>query len=174
MGVLLVQPFGVAKCLTAWDELRLLGIPPADPTLNKLWALARGGVKKGRISRGAGIKGDAKGFIEALGGLAACGKAPPDKERISIGRLTTNGLNSYGEDITRTKGVTLVARTREKVKIGTHVHKSTGEVKQVWGWRSFRTVLASVITRYKQWTMVPAKHAEAALAQLYKRMNSLT
>lgn len=171
-GINAAQPFGVAKCLTAWDELRLLGIPPADPTLHKLWTLARGGVKKGHISRGSGIRGDAKGFIEALGGLAACGKVPPDKERISIGRLTTNSLNSYGEEITRTKGVTLVVRTREKVEIGTRVHKSTGEVKQVWGWRSFCTVLASVTTRHKRWTMVPAKHAKAALKRLYQRMNS--
>ena len=168
-GINAAQLFGVAKCLTAWDELRLLGIAPSSPQLHKLWVLARGGVRKGRIPRGAGIRGDAKGFIEALGGLAACGKAPPDKERISIGRLTTPGLNSYGECITRNKGVTLVERTREKV-IVTRVDKDTGEVKKVRCWRSYKTVRATVITRHKHWTMVPAKQAQAALKRLYERM----
>ena len=97
------------------------------------------------------------------------GKRLLTKERISIGRLTTHGLNSYGECITRTKGVTLVERTREKV-IVTRGDKDTGELKEVRCWRSFKTVLATVITRHKHWTMVPAKQAQAALKRLYERM----
>ena len=91
------------------------------------------------------------------------------KERISIGRLTTPGLNSYVECITRNKGVTLVERTREKV-IVTRVDKDTGAVKKERCWRSFKTARATVITRHKHWTMVPAKQAQAALKRLYERM----
>ena len=65
--------------------------------------------------------------------------------------------------------MTLVERTREKV-IVTRVDKDTGEVKKVRCWRSFKTVLATVITRHKHWTMVPAKQAQAALKRLYERM----
>lgn len=55
--------------------------------------------------------------------------------------------------------MTLVERTREKAGIVTRVDKDTGEVKKVRCWRSFKTVLATVITRHKHWTMVPAKQA---------------
>jgi len=35
------QLFGVAKCLTAWDELRRLATAPEHPQLKALWVLAR-------------------------------------------------------------------------------------------------------------------------------------
>lgn len=171
-GINAAQLFGVAKCLTAWDELRALGLPPADPQLRKLWELARGGKKKGRIKPGSGVRGDAKGFIEALGGLAACGKPPKGAKRLSIGRLTEVGQNGYGEDIVRTKGVTLVERKREKVVVGERVLKSTGELKLILGWRSFSTVLASIKTRLKQWSLVPAKSREQAVERLEKRLQN--
>lgn len=153
-GINAGQLFGVAKCLTAWDELRRLADTPSHPLLKKLWALARGSDKEGRIGAGEAIRGDAKGFIEALGGLAACGKAPKGSASVSIGRLTEAALNGYGETIARTKGVTLVERTREKVVIGSRVKQSTGEIKPVLVWRSIKTVLASVKTRLVEWTMV--------------------
>src|SRR5690606_16664924 len=82
-GINAGQLFGVAKCLTAWDELRRLEEAPLHPLLKKLWALARGSEKPGRIPGGAAIRGDAKAFIETLGGLAACGKPPKDADRKS-------------------------------------------------------------------------------------------
>lgn len=169
-GINAAQLFGVAKCLTAWDELRTLGLPPADPQLCKLWQMARGGKKKGRIKPGSGVRGDAKGFIEALGGLAACGRPPKGSKRLSIGRLIEVGKNGYGEDIVRTKGVMLIERKREKVEIGERVLKATGEIKPLLGWRSVSTVLASAKTRLKQWTLVPGKSCEQAIEQLKKRM----
>src|SRR5690606_35474994 len=86
-GINAGQLFGVAKCLTVWDELRRLVDAPTHPLLAKLWALARGTDKPGRIPAGAELRGDAKAFIEALGGLAACGKPRKDAVRLSIGRL---------------------------------------------------------------------------------------
>ena len=144
----------MAKCLTAWDELRHLADAPQHPLLKKLWALARGGDKEGRIGAGEAIRGDAKGFIEALGGLAACGKAPKGAATVSIGRVTEEAHDGYGETIDRTKGVTLVERTLEKVEIGSRVNQSTGEIKPVLAWRSVRTVLASIKTRLGEWVMV--------------------
>lgn len=168
-GINAGQLFGVAKCLTAWDELRGLGTPPRHPLLNKLWTLARGGKKKGRIAADSGVRGDAQGFIEALGGLAACSKATTGGTGISIGRLTMQALNGYGETIQRTKGVTLVERSRVKVETGTRIDKSTGEIKPVLAWRSVKTVLAEVKTRVKEWMLVPAKSAAVALKLLEQR-----
>jgi hypothetical protein len=162
-GINAGQLFGVAKCLTAWDELRRLVDAPEHPLLQKLWALARGTDKAGRIGAGDALRGDAKGFIEALGGLAACGKQPKDKARISIGRLTETALNGYGENIKRTKGVTLVERTRERVSTGTRVNASTGELKPKLAWRSVQTILASIQTRLGEWTLAPKKQQQTAI-----------
>ena len=101
--------------------------------------------------------------------MAACGKAPKGAKRLSIGRLTETGQNGYGEEITRTKGVTLIERKREKVIVDGRVHKTTREIKSVYGWRSLKKVIASVKTRVKEWTLVPAKHAEPAIERLKKR-----
>lgn len=168
-GINAGQLFGVAKCLTAWDELRRLCTAPTHPLLKKLWVLARGTDNEGRIEAGADIQGDAKGFIEALGGLAACGKAPKDAARISIGRLTEEALNGYGETIVRTKGVTLVERRRTQVCTGTRVNASTGEVKPQMGWRSVKTLLASITTRLGEWTLCSKKQQAAALTLAQRR-----
>ena len=108
--------------------------------------------KEGRVGAGEAIRGNAKGFIEALGGLAACGKPPKEKARISIGRLTETALNGYGEDI-----------QRAKVCTGTRVSASTGEMKPKMAWRSVQTVLASIKTRLGEWTLAPKKHQHAAI-----------
>ena len=169
-GINAGQLFGVAKCLTAWDELRRLADAPKHPLLKKLWALARGSDKEGRIGAGEAIRGDAKGFIEALGGLAACGKAPKDSKRVSIGRLTEQAVNGYGETIDCAKGVTLVERTCVRVQTGTRTNKKTGKTKPVMAWRSFTTVLASIKTRSIEWTMAPKKHLAVAVQLAEQRM----
>ena len=162
-GINAGQLFGVAKCLTAWDELRRLETAPEHPLLKKLWALARGTEKEGRIGAGESIRGDTKGFIQALGGLAACGKPAKDKARVSIGRLTENALNGYSEVIKRTKGVALIERSRERVTVGEHTSKVTGEIKAKTAWRSVQTVLASVKTRLGEWTLAPKKNEKMAV-----------
>lgn len=154
-GINAAQLFGVAKCLSAWDELRRLTKPPVDSRLQKLWALARGTDQPGRIAKNAGIQGQPKAFIEALGGLAACGKPPKDEVRQSIGRLTEAKTNGYGEEIQRAKGVTLVERRRQKVRKG-QIDLDTGEIYARSGWHSVKTIVASVITRVGEWVMASA------------------
>lgn len=162
-GINAGQLFGVAKCLTAWDELRRLANAPSHPLLKSLWALARGGDKEGRIGAGESVQGDAKGFIQALGGLAACGKTARGAARISIGRLTETALNGYGEEIDRTTGVTLVERTRARVAVGERTSKVTGEIKLKMALRSIKTVLASIQTRVGNWSLAPKKNEKLAV-----------
>lgn len=153
-GINAGQLFGVAKCLTAWDELRRLESAPSHSLMKRLWALARGTDKTGRIGAGESIRGDARGFLEALGGLAACGKPLKGVARVSIGRLTETAVNAYGEDIERTRGVTLIERRRAKVAVGGRIIPATGEIKTRFAWRSVKTVLASIKTRLGEWTLV--------------------
>ena len=162
-GINAGQLFGVAKCLTAWDELRKLGETPSHPLLKSLWTLARGSDKEGRIGAGEAVRGDAKGFIEALGGLAACGKSAKGAARTCIGRLTETALNGYGEVIDRTKGVTLVERTRARVVIGERISKATGEITPKMAFRSCRTVLASIRTRTGHWSLAPKQNEKMAV-----------
>ncbi len=171
-GINAGQLFGVAKCLTAWDELRRLEDAPSHPLLAKLWALARGTDKPGRISAGAEIRGDAKAFIEALGGLAACGKPRKDAVRLSIGRLVEPATNGYGEAVSRTKGVTLVEHRRVKQAVGQRISRLTGAVTAKNAWRSVKTVIASVKTRFQEWMLVPKKHEKAALQQSVQRLQA--
>jgi hypothetical protein len=159
-GINAAQFFGVAKCLSAWDELRRLTKPPIDSRLQKLWILARGTDKPGRIAKNAGIRGNPRAFIEALGGLAACGKPPKDEVRQSIGRLTEAKTNGYGEEIHHAKGVILVERRQQKVRKG-QINQETGEVYARSGWRSVRTVVASVVTRLGEWVMVSPSRSKA-------------
>ena len=164
-GINAGQLFGVAKCLTAWDELRKLGEAPSHPLLKSLWALARGSDKDGRMGAGEAVRGDAKGFIQALGGLAACGKAAKSAARISIGRLTETALNGYGEAIERTKGVTLVERKRARVAIGERISTVTGEIKPKMAFRSVRKVLTSIHTRTGHWSLSPKQNEKMAVYQ---------
>lgn len=159
------QLFGVAKCLTAWDELRRLSIAPKHRALKKLWVLARGGAEEGRIEAGSGQRGDATGFLRALGGLDASrnGKAKSAR-RFVLGRLLEDSLNSYGEVITRTKGITLLMK--QKVKVPTErVRRATGEVVTSSVWRTKTTVVASVRTRWIDWMLVPIEMAEQTLCR---------
>lgn len=153
--------FGVARCLSAWDELRRLTTKPSEPTLFKLWVLARGSDKEGHIAAGSGERGDAKEFLCALGGLAAardpCAKP---KTTIRLGRLTKAGINGYGEAMQRTQGVQLI-ETRQISR--TVPGKRAGRTKTLRETRL--SVLASVVTRLREWVLAPQKRAEAAIAR---------
>ncbi len=171
-GINAAQLFGVAKCLTAWDELRRLNQAPEHAHLRRLWTLARGSEKEGRLA-GVGQRGDAKGFLQALGGLAACkGKRKTGKNqaiRQELGRLTEAGINSYGEDIDRTKGLALVERHRVKVIVGQRVSPKTGQITPQTAWRTVKVLVASIKTRLGDWSLVPKKHQAQAIAQAEQR-----
>ncbi|MEX3856309.1 replication endonuclease [Paraburkholderia sp. BR10923] len=173
-GINAAQLFGVAKCLTSWDELRRLSQAPEHPELRRLWALARGSDQEGRIAPGAGQRGDAKGFILALGGLAACGKPTEDSPRRSIGRLTEVAVNAYGEPIERTKGVTLIERVRKRVEVGSRTNRDTGEISVKYAWRSVATVVAEVRTRLTEWIFATKKTVSFALGLAKARFAAAT
>ena len=159
------QLFGIAKCLTAWDELRRLTVAPKHKLLKKLWVLARGGRDDGRIEAGAGQRGDAVGFIRALGGLDACRNVTAmNRRRLTIGRLVEDALNAYGEVITRTKGVTLLLKRKGKIAIE-RVNGRTGEIKTRLLLRTSTTVLAAVRTRLTEWMLVPKGLAKQIMEQ---------
>jgi hypothetical protein len=168
------QLFGIAKCLTAWDELRRLTVAPKHRLLKKLWALARGGEEEGRIEAGAGQRGDAVGFIKALGGLDARRNAKAKTgRRFSIGRLVEGALNAYGETITRTIGITLLMKRKVQVA-KQRVVRATGEVKRALVWRTATDVLASVRTHWIDWMLVPKALARQVLErpELLERLAS--
>lgn len=155
-GINAGQLFGVAKCLSAWDELRRLTLPPPEARLKSLWVLARGSDKLGRIPKGAGQRGNPRAFLEALGGLSAYRKPGRDDTKVSIERLTVAAKNGYGETIRRPKGISLVARVQVKVRKG-QTNRETGEIYAQSGWRSVKTIVASVITRVGEWVMASAQ-----------------
>lgn len=157
------QLFGIAKCLTAWGELRRLTVAPEHRLLKKLWALARGGEEEGRIEADAGQRGDAAGFIKALGGLDACRNAKAKTgRRFSIGRLVEDALNAYGETITRTIGVTLLLKRKATV-VKERVARATGEVKSAQVRRTVTTVLTRVRTHWIDWMLVPKSLAKQVM-----------
>lgn len=158
-GINAGQLFGVAKCLSAWDELRRLGVPPANAQLHTLWVLARGSDQPGRIPKGAGQRGNPRAFLEALGGLAACGKVDKDAGRQSIERLTVAATNGYGEVIRRPKGLSLVERERVSVKKG-QVDTDSGEIYERSGRRSVKSVIASVVTRTTEWVLASTRRTK--------------
>ena len=130
---------------------------------------------------GAGIRGDAKGFIEALGGLAACRKKKgrrskgqqPSAPTLQLGRLTESGWNTYGERIEKTKGVALVERKVVKVAQGVRVSEKTGKITPRMVKRIVKTVVARVFTRLAEWELVPGKSVDAALERARKRTEQL-
>lgn len=156
--------FGVARCLSAWDELRRLTTPPQERRLHQLWVLARGSDKPGHVAAGSEQRGDAKAFLQALGGITAA-RDPRDKSllpKLRLGRLTVEGENAYGDAIQRTKGLQLIERRTAT--------KGTGRVKVA------QTVVASVVTRTQEWMLVRAdqlsqaiEHATAAMANLVRQ-----
>lgn len=154
-GINACQLFGVAKCLTIWDELRSLTEAPENEQLKSLWVLARGTAAEGRIPANASIRGNAKEFIQALGGLAAAGsKTLREQACLSIARLTENSQNGYGDPIVRTVDIALVQNQRERVESITE----DGVIKKVWKRSTMQ--LAAVRTRLQEWFFAKAKNAE--------------
>lgn len=159
------QLFGIAKCLGVWDELRRLGTKPQNPKLAELWKMARGSDNEGRIEVGAKQRGDAKGFIKALGGLDACqDRANPLSKRFILGRLVEEGKNRYGETIQKTKGIVLLLK--ERIKIAARKFNSQmEEISSVLVWRTRTTTIESVRTRLTEWTLVAKNSATNAMAR---------
>lgn len=141
------QLFGIAKCLTIWDELRRMTIPPLNATLRKLWEKARGGNLIGRIEKGDERPGDAVGFLRALGGLdAARTQKKKNSKRLFLSRLVEEGLNKHGEVIKKTVGICVIKKEIRRAE-GTPNHKSLGRAK----WRTFISIIASVKTKLVKW-----------------------
>lgn len=117
------QMFGVRSCLTLWDELRRIKKAPAEPELRTLWRLARGGEAEGHVNADE-QRGDAYGFLKALGGLAAA----EQPEQLELGAEVVNGkariyteptTTRYGETGSRIKGVELVQPGADPVRVET-------------------------------------------------------
>jgi hypothetical protein len=140
------QLFGVAKCLTAWDELRRMNYAPKNAVLRNLWSIARGGDAEGRIGKGAGQRGDARAFLEALGGLDAARNSKSNSKRLVLARLVEEGVNKYGDTIKKTTGIVLVQKEKRKVK---RVNRKDSE--SVFVWKTFTEVIVSVQTKVEQW-----------------------
>lgn len=116
-GIRQGQFFGIATCLTLWDELRRLNKRPSNRVLGRLWAQSRGGSKPGRIVAGSGQRGDAKAFLTSLGGLDACHSGnEPIGEKLILRRLVEEEVNMYGEKVNRTVGVKLLRIVRKPAK----------------------------------------------------------
>lgn len=158
--------FGVARCLSAWDELRRLTTPPHERRLFQLWVLARGSDKPGHVAAGSEQRGDAKAFLQALGGITAA-RDPRDKSllpKLRLGRLTVEGENAYGDVIQRPKGLQLIER-RTATKGASHS-------------KTAQTVVASVVTRTQEWMLVKADRisqaVEHAIAAMDERLRQGT
>lgn len=147
------QLFGVARCLTAWDELRRLQSPPESPELKMLWIYARGSDKRGYLRN---TRGNPKAFLLAVGGLAACKepKTPSTDETLVLGRMTEAGINEYNEGTKRTVGITIKRRARVQVEMP-RTDKKTGKTRMVKRWRYVSTVIEEVMTRIEKWEFVP-------------------
>jgi hypothetical protein len=111
------QFFGIKNSLSLWDELRRIKERPQEPHLRALWRLARGGDMEGTLVAQQ-QRGDAYGFLKALGGLAAAppaqlvlGADAPQKARIYTEETETR----YGETGSRIAGVELVQPAAGKV-----------------------------------------------------------
>ncbi|MGJ9417703.1 replication endonuclease [Massilia sp. CMS3.1] len=141
------QLFGVAKCLTIWDELRRIQHPPEHPRMKDLWEKARGGDGVGRIEKCSEQKGDAHAFLEALGGLDAARNGKRNGKRLVVGRLVEEVLNRYGDLIKKTTGIRLLEKESKKVK----KVDSSGKVVRC-GWKIFTKVVVSITTKKETWT----------------------
>jgi hypothetical protein len=140
------QLFGVAKCLTAWDEIRRLQQAPSHPKLKDLWIKARGGDAEGRIEKCSGQRGDAHAFLEALGGLDAARNGRRSGKWLAIGRLVKTALNQYGDVIKRTIGIRLLQKDSKRVK------KKGGEsLSERRVHKTLTKIIVSVITKLEVW-----------------------
>jgi hypothetical protein len=147
------QFFGVKNCLTLWDELRRLKDEPAEAELRRLWRLARGGETEGRLHKGE-QRGDAYGFLKAMGGLAAAPAAQAgllDEANGLVARVYSEATTThYGETGARIKGIELVKPAERK-----RGKRKPGEEAPV------AVVVASVVTRKVKWELVPKAPTKA-------------
>lgn len=144
------QLFGVAKCLTAWDELRRYTERPRYWRLRKLWYLARGSKKEGYLKD---TRGDAKAFLLEAGGLAASStplarKSSGSKDVLTRG--TRDAYNGYGEVVKRTVGIELVRRTPVERWVR-QIHPKTGTLRLVRRREVMTVLLGSIKTRVERW-----------------------
>ncbi|WP_082547817.1 replication endonuclease [Massilia sp. Root335] len=140
------QLFGIAKCLTIWDELRRIQNAPEHPLMKDLWKKARGGEAVGRVEKCSEQKGDAHAFLEALGGLDAARNGKRNGKRLVVARLVEEVRNRYGDVIKRTTGIRLLEKERKKVK------KVDSKGKAVrYGWKIFTEVVVSIATKVEKW-----------------------
>ena len=146
------QLFGVAKCLTAWDQFRRMQQPPDHAHLRALWTMARGGVTEGRIEKCAGQRGDTYGFLKALGGLDAARNGKRNGNRLVLARLVEEGTNRFGDLIKRTTGIRLLRKERRKIE---KENCKNGSTKTVW--KTFTEVVVSVRTKVEGWTFKTRK-----------------
>lgn len=142
------QLFGVAKCLTIWDEFRRMTTRPKNKFLRLLWAQSRGGRQSGRIQSGSGRRGDAKSFLKTLGGLDACRDTSKKNEhRLVLGRLVEEEENRYGDHITKTKGIKLMKKFQVQVKVKRPI---SGKIISVW--RTHTEIVTSIKTKILTWS----------------------
>lgn len=163
------QLFGVRKCMTIWDGLRRHPTAPLHPFLYELWVCARGTDRPGRLSADCGVQGDAKGFIQKLGGLQACRarltgmarRAP----RVDVARLTVEKRNYYGDATAKMLGVMLVRREYRSETVGTRVTRRGIRVPRN-GWRLHKIPVERLVTRTDVWKLEPMTDEQALAAGL--------
>lgn len=143
------QLFGVAKCLTVWDQLRKMACAPENSVMRDLWAYARGGTDEGRIEKRAGKRGDALAFLKALGGLDAARNGKQNSKRLALARLVEQSTNRHGDRIEKTVGILLVEKQRVKI-----TNKSDKQDRPRNVWRTVTSIVASVQTKLKKWEFV--------------------
>jgi hypothetical protein len=158
------QLFGVAKCLTIWDELRRIQKTPTHPLLKDLWIKARGGTEEGRVEKCAGQHGDAHSFLEALGGLDAARTGKRKGKYLVVGRLVENARNRYGDVIKKTIGIRLLEKERRKVR------KLNGEEwSRQLAWKTCTEVILSIKTKVDVWKF---ERRKSDVEQLGRRINT--
>lgn len=148
-GISRGQLFGVAKCLTVWDQLRKTACAPENWVLRDLWTKARGGTDEGRIEKGAGRRGDALAFLKSLGGLDAARNGKQNAKRLALARLVEEGVNRHGDQIKKTVGILLVEKERVKVKMKSEEQKLSRGV-----WKTVTSIVASIRTKLRDWEFV--------------------
>jgi len=143
------QLFGVAKCLTVWDQLRKMVCAPKHWRLRDLWTKARGGVEEGRIEKAAGKRGDVIVFLKALGGLDAARNGKQNAKRLAFARLVEQGINRHGDRIEKTVGILLVEKQRVRIECNSFKKDPLRSV-----WKTVTSIVASVRTKLKNWEFV--------------------
>ncbi len=131
--------------ISGWDELRRLNLEE-QTVAKELIPL----VKLAQTN-------DVAGYLRALGGLNPEAKAA---ESTGLRLWTTEATNKYGEETKKTIGIKLCRFTREKVKVATGKLKKNGEAVMKVKTETTETVIASAITRIKEWELLSETEAK--------------